>query len=210
MKVSAIAAALCTGLLATSAAHAVLNVDVQGSTGVTQAGFQPLTVNGSGDGVGLYPTSFGNVTITVAGAGERLRSVVAGDPFPDVNRDFSFQDGDGTSMTVTIAGLNPGQYDFRSFHHDTGTGGVNLFDLTLTDATGTNKVLDSVDWDRAGYSYLVESNGGLVTLLIQEDSTTNRNRFNGIQISQVVPEPATATLGLLAFGGMMLRRRRTA
>ena len=31
-----------------------------------------------------------------------------------------------------------------------------------------------------------------------------------LELTQVIPEPATATLGMLALGGLMMRRRRMA
>jgi len=48
------------------------------------------------------------------------------------------------------------------------------------------------------------------TFKLFESSTNGQNMYGVVAVAVFVPEPATATLGLLAFGGMMLRRRRMA
>lgn len=162
----------------------ILNVDVDSTPyGIeTQAGWESLAADGSGDGAATYATAFGTVSIAVSGNGSRNRGDIPGDPLSDVNEDFSYVDGSGGTQTVVIDGLSAGQYRFTTYHYDRSTGGVNLFDLTVLDARGSTKVLDSVDWSLDGHSYLVESDGSQVALQIQEDSGTNRMRFNGIQI----------------------------
>lgn len=184
-------------------ATTILRVDVDRASSVeTQSGWSSLPVDESGDGSTTFPTSLGNVKITVAGVGTRNRNDIVGDPLSNVNEDFSFADGSGASILVTIEGLLAGPYDLTSFHYDPEAGAINtsLFDLTVTDAFGTRQVRDGAPWLLTGHTYSVLFSGSPITLLITPDNSADpailRTRFNGLIITQT-PEPTSVAMWLI-------------
>ncbi len=52
--------------------------------------------------------------------------------------DHVLRNADGT-MTLTLTDLSPGSYEILSYHHNTQNLGGGIFDVTVTDARGTNQ-----------------------------------------------------------------------
>ncbi|MEX2216154.1 MAG: PEP-CTERM sorting domain-containing protein [Phycisphaeraceae bacterium] len=159
--------------------------------------------------VGVHTVAFTTIGVTGGTGFNNSTFFVDDNPAPGaVGADFesvldSFRDnGDGT---VTIGGLVAGNtYFLQVFHSDdrgnrTVTWNINGTGLTYLDDTTTFRSTFSV---------------ATVTLGAGETSLTltrTAGQINAAVLTEVliaVPEPATASLGLLALGALAARRRR--
>jgi len=141
--------------------------------------------------------------------------------------------GVDVTFTLTISGLPAGDYTWLSGHHD---GGVNLAgpsngnldgnaDYSFTDASGsTGLIADGVTFTRQDIpdtpSFLSlnftsdGTNDVVFSMQMDEnqraDPSDTNSLFafaNSLVISDAVPEPSTALLGLLGGLGLLRRRR---
>ncbi len=113
-----------------------------------------------------------------------------------------------SSITLTISGTNFdtsnttwGSYDIA---------GARSYSAQSVDTYTTTLTNDTAD---EGYTYdvskiFVEDGGSLILTLTGDTEAGNRTPLNGIKVTYTVPEPATATLSLLALCGLAARRRR--
>jgi hypothetical protein len=112
-------------------------------------------------------------------------------------------------LTFKFTGLNPAsQYDFTFYAgHPLGT------DTTAFTLTGANVVAGSIV-SGDNLSNLLAINGvtptagGEITVVGAAGTPNAGFAINAVQISAVIPEPAT--LGLLGLGGLLMGRRRRA
>ncbi len=212
-RTSIITAALALSLLAVGSA----NVNAALITGVTVTASSEIStccsdrdpvdiVNGSGLAAGLHDTNPGNMWLsTGAGFGGidpdpfvlfDLGAVYLVDSFRVWNyneagafatrgvNSVSVQFGTTPALGSTVAGIT-------SFAQATGAGGYagqNFNAFTPFSARFIKFDINTNHGNTEGFFGLSEA------------------QFNG----EIVPEPATATLGLLSLGGLLLRRRRTA
>jgi hypothetical protein len=139
--------------------------------------------------------------------------------------------GTPTYMTITLAGLNPIEYQWTSFHHDTenvhgdfavwvsvdsGATFAQLADGHMTDGTdGGNP--ESAGREHGPEAYLLPSTYRTSFTANGTDDVIMRFApYSGVAVHQqiwgingfaITPEPAT--MALLGFGGLLLRRRRS-
>lgn len=138
-------------LLAASAAGALAGpttmVDINGGNGPTQAGWlaydpaNPVTYT---DALGTGRDMV--VDVTLAGAlrdrdrGAAITGTYAA--LSDLLRDFYGARENGNSITLTLT-LDPGNYSFKSYHHDGELGSNNMQEVEIT-RLGSNQVQTSV------------------------------------------------------------------
>lgn len=153
-------------------------------------------------------TEFFTLTFTGLAAGEYSLSLFGGFTGKDL---FSAQ-------TWSISGANASNATWSSF----GTDAHGNWTGMATATGGNSGVLkpgnasDNVDTsaNKGLYStvdHIVVGEDGTLTLKLQGDGTVGygRTALNYVALTQV-PEPATATLGLLGLASLCLRRRRQA
>ena len=206
----------------------------QTAAGVVQAGFVPwdFADNVSSDTLTLTdPFGTGDVDVTLAtdsgnfgtSTGTRDRGAVSptASPLSDMLRDFVFE-VDGSSVTLTFAGLPAGDYAIDLFHHDDdfvqGNADVSLTDDLVTAlAIGNANSTTNADLPDFGtFSTYLLSNG--VDPVSLQFDTNGNHMFNGFELTRLeaeaVPEPASIALwaligiGLVCFGYGRLRRKR--
>lgn len=134
----------------------------------------------------------------------------------------------GDSFAMVLGGPQPGeQLSSISFSCDTPTSVISSYTMVLAvyDASGTLvQNLSSVEnftFDSTSRTTTVSLDMGTSPLAWQEGyklvagvrgsagTATSAYTITGIQVSyEVVPEPATVSLGLLGLGALLMRRRR--
>jgi len=152
------------GVLAVSVAQAELKIDFTQTGDPVQAGFQGYFANHeqAATFTAQSYSAFGT-TITVTpswqpGAPASAMQMIdrgGGSDAPDLLRDWIGTDnrGVGDPMVLTISGLPAGTYNWLSYHHDTDNQ-TGVFDVNVTDATGTTRTtdIDITDLDGDGVS----------------------------------------------------------
>lgn len=145
----------------------------------------------------------------------------------DIGEDFV--KNNGGIVTLTLSGLRAGTYEATSWHYDSGFtqsdqieiavsgGGVLDQSILVGDAGvgagGTGAITTArVDSSRSLFSFVANGIDPVVLTFDGSPSGDNETPLNGLQLQfdQAVPEPATATLGLMALVGLARRRRRIA
>lgn len=212
-----------TCMLSTNAnAALMLDFDDNDAGIVTQPGFISVTTAGgvvaSDVGIG------GNVTISFISDGaidDRNRGALdLSQPLGPIGQDFIFgnRGGGATFLDVTISGIEAGNYLFTGYFHENNNGGgdatIDLdFDAGLGFLDGAT-VARSSGLNPAGglgvgtFSF---TSDGINDLTLRVVSDVNGHIINGLEIAAApVPEPATATLGLIGVAGLLVRRRRAA
>lgn len=137
-------------------------------------------------------------------------------------------DGSPAHQTFTLSGLTPGQtYDSRVYIRVWDTEGSGRpIDMTFTNGGATNGLFFEDRPTSQGYlsdhnAYYVNARytagaSGTFEIDAEVEGNTPSGSFhlyalsNELVRSVAVPEPATATLGLLGVCGLVMRRRRTA
>jgi len=137
--------------------------------------------------------------------------------------------GTDVNMSITIAGLPAGQYNWLSGHHDgggaqgTGNGNIQgLADFNITDATGTSNNPSAVNLTRNDtlsdtpdpFSWDFTSDGSDVVVDLVMDfnqgDTGDTNaifiHMNSLAITEI-PEPSAGLLAALGLVGLLRRRR---
>lgn len=220
-------ACLLTSLsTATLTLGATLQLDFK-NTGPTQAGWQAFTKDADPNN---KSEPYSGITVTTSGV-EFTRNYNNGGgavpDFPgtdldDMHYDLILRNDGGSPLSIAIAGLAAGDYQFTT-HHLVAAGAT---------ATVTSFRLDVDDADSVGFSqsvgtfsmgksavgpttpvFTVSSNGvDPVTLRLTVDvlgpgGTGNWMGINGLEIGDRIPEPSSGLLGLVA-ASLMLRRRR--
>lgn len=216
---------------------ATVSFDLDGGGGPTQAGFVSIpagtlqAVDGiSGIGVdvsiGAGASASGTrdrgVAATTQGANNGDIQVPDG-TFAAMYRDLVF--ANNTDIAVDITGLMAGaSYDVTVWSYDSGaTAGGSLF--TQSYLVG-GSVVGSLDWsgdqgvplpgadpntnfdtDYATTFSITADPAGNAAFTTQTNLASQGPRINGIRIS-LIPEPASACMGLLALGCASLLRRR--
>lgn len=139
------------------------------------------------------------LTLTNLAAGYYNFSILGG---------YNGKDDLTSSITLSISGNKVDTTNATWISYDIAGGtsystqNVATYTTTLTNGT-TNE----------GYTYDVSKifveEGGSLTLTLTGDTTIgSRTPLNGIKVTYSTPEPATATLSLLALAGLAVRRRR--
>lgn len=134
---------------------------------------------------------------------------------PDpVRADYLFVNAGGASANIdwSLEGLSSGQ-TYELFAYAGGIGGRD-FNM-LIDTNGDGDLGDETAFNVAFGGRLFEeliasSNGSIIGQILNDGHEGNFAGFELRQVSQAVPEPTTATLGLIGLAGLMVRRRRAA
>jgi len=221
------------GSIIVSAAHAQLKVDFSQTGGPVEAGFQGYfaTERTPASFTAQSYSAFGaTITIkptwspTAVPAAMRMVSRVGsannrytGDHKPLLD-DWIGTDNRsaGDPMTLTISGLPVGTYTWLSYHHDPDNQ-TGLFDVTVTDATGsvTTSNIDISDSRISGiidfanvtrFSTEIISNGSDITLIFHAQASTPTERaffvMNGFEIIDndlaKLPSPANGATDVYA------------
>jgi hypothetical protein len=219
-----------TLMLATSAHAITAGIDFNVSTGGTQPGFLGVPATANKD---YNVTHNGiNFDITVINANNanqnRLRGNVSLTPLTaDFIQWYGTNQPGGVEANITLTGLLSGrQYELSFYHWNDGAfqSVHSIFEGTSA-ATGTliSNFLPSGNPSTPAtwvpdFDAVLRANGAgtiEVTILAPQfvagSNLDSRLTFNGMSVTLVpIPEPATATLGMLAVGGLMMRRRRLA
>lgn len=191
-----------------------IGIDVNSNSSPTAPGFVGLDIPGTGTGNGSSVTDQG-VTFTVFSSdGHRDR----GGP-NDLTRDFIFDDGAGQAVGLVIDGLaskvngnalwmaevwsfdnsfNPVGNQFVGLNNT--PSGEIIFTSTFAGDATQPFTFTFQDSD-------IDDSFGIFT---RENNGNNRSRFNAVRLTQIVPEPTTAVLGLMGLAGLATRRRRAA
>lgn len=224
---------------AQAAATKTLSVDIndRGAPGAgnTQTGFSEFIIGGVENNEITTDTtqSYGSLDVTIGhsnglGIGDRRRSQPTnGGSFTqqELLRDFAFFRGGAEGLTgdgvdVLIEGLLPSsEVTVTVWSFDDGSTSTRVSDwfdnagnLEINDYS-FNGSADPTDNDDYSFSYtdLTNAQGELLIRGRSEAGSDPRVFLNALEVEyQVIPEPATATLGMLALGGLgvMTRRRR--
>ncbi len=120
--------------------------------------------------------------------------------------------------TLRISGLTPlTTYTLQLWSLDTGNGVDNEVSEWYDMSSGSNVMLGTVTNDTTSpvmtsnndFSFVANvTTNGLGQLQIGSVFPTSQGQMNGFVLSEVVPEPASATFAGLSLLGLMLRRRR--
>ena len=126
-------------------------------------------------------------------------------------------------MTITIAGGGD-SVEWSNVRSTDGNGDWVNDSYTLNSSAVTISSIDSINANNNPQSYYsgtakgyqvsatnIEVTNGSLTLTVSGQGWNNgyaRTVLNGVALQMVVPEPATATLSLLALAGLASRRRR--
>jgi len=159
---------------------------------------------GNATGVTMTHTAF-----SYKGNNGILSSVISSYP-SDVTPNWRYVKA-GTSiasLTVTFANLTPnGHYDITFYGSYTGAGD-HFTDITINSVTQQYNAGGTADEGKTTFNSAAADGSGNLAFTIAPSSGGTYGFLNVVDISSVVPEPAT--LGLLAAGGMVLaiRRRR--
>ena len=178
------------------------------------------TVNGSINGSnGEYLVTVEELAGGNIGIESRSR---AGNAFqtPDLVRDYWKADQSGTTpIFLDFDGLEAGQYNITTWHTGVRFYDGNTTEVFVTDVNRTSVSVGSTtqsgDFNSgsgpttlASLNFDFEANGN-DTVSLRIDTAGNPSLINGFELTQI-PEPRSFALlgGLLAFGAVMLRRRR--
>ncbi len=139
--------------------------------------------------------------------GSRNRNT--GDP---LTGDFVFDDGAGQAVGVRVFNLPDALWDVEVWAFDTFDAGLQIVGITQTgvgEILFTNSFLSNptLPFTFRIDSSLLEDGFGVFT---RENNAADRSRFNAIRFTRVIPEPATALLGVLGLAGLGMRRRKIA
>jgi len=182
----------------------------------TQAGFLGLNpINNTGSVTD--PNS--NVTVTVTSDRTDNPTRNRNNTGESLYSDFIFSNA---LMTIGINGLTIGkEYELTIFSQDTDGNTTHLSAWFLNGSLDAFRSAhlnindENSNRDAWGFTTNFTATATSVAITGREvpgRATTDLIFFNGLILRDVspIPEPATATLGLLALGGLMMRRRRMA
>ena len=219
----ALAAAFCAVQLPASEAFAeklvtIAAFDVNNGASPTQANFEGLASTGAGTQNGVSLTSTVLDEFRDRGPGGGGAGHILGNPMSDLLRDFGFEN-DASSVTFDLAGLLPDTEYFVSVYGYDGAGNGGTTTDYFQDMVGGTPLGTTVnngpnpDLSEASFFVTSDALGGISLIANQRAGTPNIILFNGLSISQVVPEPTSIMLwsliGLGLAGLGLFRARRT-
>ncbi len=223
MKTTLIAAALCLGLSAAASADITLdlleNVAGTSPSNVTPStAFQDATLSGdyiaawlSGQSDGLYSTVRNNNTTDVSVIGASLTSGESGYTLSFTNRTGYAGSVVGIATTISdTSSLTSLDFSYTVSANEGGTIYLvyqvgNGWEIKSTAFTVGNEATISVDLSETALS---SSTVYAVVITTSGAGNAETGTISLTATSSAVPEPAAATLGLLALGALALRRRR--
>lgn len=134
--------------------------------------------------------------------------------------DSVLRNSDG-ALRLTLANLQDGWYNMKTYHHATQFGDTRTFDLTLTDGERTGLVVatgvpmsTNASTSLSSLTFLVMvRNGSPVIVDFATYAGSGHFALDGFEVSVWVPEPGTlllAALGLLLAAPIACRRPRAA
>ena len=231
--ISALALALGTSLLATSANAQSFNIDFDTSVAAAAGDGAPAATFGAAANSpgtwnlmqGAVQTAFPNI-LGLSGAPTGVsfaRSTAAGGDFAfnnlatTGNHELLLDDGHdlsapGPAVTYTFTGLSPGPYQVYTYAVAPDTG-ADITIVTVTGASAPNPQNSGGPIPPNAFAQgithtlhnVVVSANGQLSIIADGASTLDFGTVNGIQLV-FVPEPAS--FGALAAGGLVLMRRR--
>lgn len=196
-------------VLAGQSARAVMfAIDVDSTNGGTAIDTAPDFNSLDGTGGNGSSLLLDGVTFAVFSADDD-RNRAGGN---DLTKDFIFDDGVGQAVGLTVTDLPAGLWRAEvwswdnSFPTTVGDQIVGITQFGPPEIIFTNSFTPDPD---DPFVFTFDSTGlangfGIFT---RENNSANRARFNALRLT-AVPEPATATLGLLGMCGLMARRRK--
>ncbi|MBT7743547.1 MAG: hypothetical protein HN727_17235, partial [Opitutae bacterium] len=133
-----------------SVATSILNVDFSRSSDPPlQAGFEGFSFDDNSSHTKQYSSgesTDGTIDVTVQGQSHwRDYAPLTGGAFSSMSSLLSDEvlNNSGGTITITISDLKPGSYYMSTYHHASENGGNTTYDLKLTDANATDKVIAS-------------------------------------------------------------------
>jgi len=209
-------AMLAVALIATVAAApadaaTIFKIDIDSTEEVnsvdTEPGFTSLNATASNS------VTVNSVTFTEAGSeGNRNRN----DPASDLLTDFLFNENSG-DVGLQISGLPEGIWAAKVWSFDAGG---NSFEEAKNQNVGvkdgSNRTVfvtgfDDNDQNPATFQFDTADFANTFTIFTDGTEGTSgkkRARFNGLELRQVIPEPASVGLGVAGLLGMLARRPR--
>ncbi len=203
---------------------------------LTEPGFSTFEVTGTNRDPGVTETAtFGAYTVSVfpanVDAGNRgvsgrdraapldTGSFVYGDLLRDLVTRINQGNTSGSPLeSLRISGLTPlTTYSLQLWAIDVGSGADNEVSEWYDMSSGSNVLLGTITNDTTSpvmtsnnnFSFVANvTSNALGQLQIGSVFPTSQGQMNGFVLSEVVPEPASATFAGLGLLGLMLRRRR--
>lgn len=168
--------------------------------GIADANPSPFSSNGAGtDGLAAAPSQLMSQGWQAPGGGDDIQLIFLGLPTNIPLEVYTYGagagNGDGATfnlfgspLTTTTTQPNPSAI-YRS----------------VFDQTGTNPLPEQgLSWTEAQYSTI---NGGFVVTIEPDAATGMPGSINGLQIQELVPEPASFSLVVISTGALIMRRR---
>ncbi len=222
MRIASFFSCLAAGLAVLSATPAqavVFQIDVDttvvnGVAGasplITQAGWTSLdATNSNGSSVTVAGTTF----TAFSADGSRLRSGTNGGTA--LTRDFIFDDGANQAVGLQVFNLPVGLWQVEVWSwDDTFPTGNQIVGITRFQA-GPEIIYTNTFTPNptTPFTFIVDTRTTVLPdgfgIFTRENNSQDRARFNALRMTNLVPEPTTAGLGMLGAAALLARRRRS-